>query len=513
MNKTKLKELMKIDLLNINPMLTGQIRQKTKPAENKSIYKKIIRQYIMSAVMMLVIYGLMFGLIFDYSKAPKAYDLFVFYLVILGTLQNFISVFNLFYENKDSLKMSYFPISQKEMFISKTFLTMLSSLTVLSPILLLSIKFFIDFKFNIFLAILFGILNFVVLFVFTIILNIVVAELLVRTSALYKFNTQIMVGLNIFIQNSNIMKNTTGLGPISGLLHNPLSAIIFIAVLAVIEVILGKAILEFASKNLYEHMSDIQNRKNSVRRTKVDKEPSNIGKEMFKYNKMLLSDATTITSCILFPVMFPIIMTFANLSNMRSDLGTNISDLKSLAVALSISFMYSVFIGLFPMNLQSIIVSLDGQNHDYLMSLPINKKTYLNEKVKFSALIMGALSALAILGCSLFFRVKIYFVIVAIVLNLISIFVFCRFKVAGDYKHKYVNWSSISDIMNRQSKFAYVIKMMGLSFLTIAIFSIVMFSIQSAPIKWILLGILIPWALIVIGIELYNQIGFWRKIK
>ena len=165
------------------------------------------------------------------------------------------------------------------------------------------------------------------------------------------------------------------------------------------------------------------------------------------------------------------------------------------------------------MNLQSIIVSLDGQNHDYLMSLPMNKKTYLNEKVKFSALIMGALSALAILGCSIFFRVKFYFIIVAIVLNLISIFVFCRFKVAGDYKHKYVNWSSISDIMNRQSKFAYVIKMMGLSFLTIAIFSIVMFSIQSAPIKWILLGILIPWALIVIGIELYNQIGFWRKIK
>ena len=97
--------------------------------------------------------------------------------------------------------------------------------------------------------------------------------------------------------------------------------------------------------------------------------------------------------------------------------------------------------------------------------------------------------------------------------NLISIFVFCRFKVAGDYKHKYVNWSSISDIMNRQSKFAYIIKMMGLSFLTIAIFSFVMFSIQSAPIKWILLGILVPWVLIVIGIEIYNQIGFWRKIK
>ena len=174
MNKTKLKELMKIDLLNINPMLTGQIRQKTKAAENKSIYKKIIRQYIMSAVMMLVIYGIMFGFVFDYSKAPKMFDL---------------CVFNLFYENKDSLKMSYFPINQKEMFVSKTFLTMLSSLTVLSPILLLSIKFFIDFKFNIFLAILFGILNFVVLFVFTIILNIVVAELLVRTSALYKFKS------------------------------------------------------------------------------------------------------------------------------------------------------------------------------------------------------------------------------------------------------------------------------------------------------------------------------------
>ncbi|MDU2545728.1 MAG: antibiotic ABC transporter permease, partial [Finegoldia magna] len=180
---------------------------------------------------------------------------------------------------------------------------------------------------------------------------------------------------------------------------------------------------------------------------------------------------------------------------------------------LSISFMYSVFIGLFPMNLQSIIVSLDGQNHDYLMSLPMSKKTYLNEKVKFSFTIMGVLSALAILGFSIFFRVKVYFIILAILLNLISIFVFCRFKVAGDYKHKYVNWSSISDIMNRQSKFAYVIKMMGLSFLTIAIFSFVMFSIQSAPIKWILMGISIPWALIVIGIELYNRLGFWRKIK
>ena len=67
--------------------------------------------------------------------------------------------------------------------------------------------------------------------------------------------------------------------------------------------------------------------------------------------------------------------------------------------------------------------------------------------------------------------------------------------------------------MNRQSKFAYVIKMMGLTFLTIAIFSAVMFSIQSVPIKWILMGISIPWALIVIGIELYNQFGFWRTIK
>lgn len=73
---------MKIDLLNIN-LCSGQIRQKTKAAE-QSIYKKIIRQYNVRCDDACNLRN-MFGFVFDYSKAPKMFDLFVFYLVILGT--------------------------------------------------------------------------------------------------------------------------------------------------------------------------------------------------------------------------------------------------------------------------------------------------------------------------------------------------------------------------------------------------------------------------------------------
>ncbi len=525
MNKKILKELIKVDLLNVNPTLTAQIRKKIKIQENKSIYKKIMTQYFISALTMILIYGLFFGFVIDYSKAPKAYDLFVIYLVILGTLQNFITVFNLFFENKDSLKMTYFPINQEEMFVSKTVLTMFSSLTVLSPVLLISIKFFIDFKFNIVLGIVYGILTFVVLFMFTILLNILLAELMARTSVLYKFNTQLMVGLNIFIQvvavafviivqNSSLLKATTSLGPISHLLSNPTSALIFILILGIIEIVASKFILNFASKNLYDHMEQIQNKKNSIRRTNIDKNPSNLNKELFKYNKSLLNDSTVITSCIVLPVMFPILMTFVNLGKFKESISNvDLTNLQLLAIALVISFMYSIFVGLFPMNLQSIIVSLDGQNHDYMMSLPISKKKYLLEKVKFSVKIMGTASSLTILAFSLFLGLKPIYIAIAILLNLISIWIFSKFKVASDYKHIYTNWSSISDIMNRQSRLSYTLKMMGLAFFTVTVFTVVMIAITEVNAKIILAAVSIPWALILIGFALYNALGFWKNIK
>lgn len=519
MNKKNIREIFKMDLLTINPTANVKYREKHKNDPKANIYKYILRSIILATVMMLVIYGLLYGLIFDYSKTPNVYDLVVLFILVLGISQSFMTAYTSFYENKDIANMIHMPIRQRDMFLSKILITGLNSFSIMVPMLVINAKFFYDFNFGLLASILLGIVLFLGYFISSILVSVLIIELLVKTKLFYKLKSSVLAIINFLIMTSATFfaiymqgasnRMDRSFGPLSRLLSKMMPAIIISLLLLILSLIATKFMADYFSKNFYKHLLDIQNSRPSAR--KQDIKSTNLRKELFKYNSKIIRDSTVINTSIISPAMLPIFSILPAIVGFNKS--NDIAEFPLIANnILVIAAMIICFYLLIMQNIGNIIVSLDGENYDYLMTTPLNKKNYLKAKANFTTIIMGSIYAIFALGFAIFLKANPLVLLATILMIFLSAYILSKYNVSKDYKNLMTSWGSVNEIIYRSGKTGKVIKFLVFFFLLIALFVFLIAGMLLLGEKLKTLYIFLLWLIIIAIIGLVNHLNFWKKL-
>ncbi|MDY6065166.1 MAG: hypothetical protein SPI59_02425 [Finegoldia sp.] len=520
MNKKIIKELFKLDLLTLNPVVNMKYREKHKDDPKANLPKYILKSTFLVTLMMLATYGLIYGIFFNYSKSPKTYDVIFTFLLVLGISQSFMTVYNNFYENKDIKNMIHMPISQNDIFTSKILITSINSFSIMAPMLVINIKFFYDFNFGIILSIFMAAILFLAFFMWAMILSILIIEMLVKTKIFYKIKSSILAIINlltmgsvvffiIFMQGSSAQM-ISEFGPISTTLSKIPYAIAISLILLLVAILGTRLVIDYFSKNFYSHLFQIQN----VRfdRRKNDFKTTNLRRELFRYNSRIIRDPMVINAGIIFPLMLAIITVVPSIMGFTRANGLLNDKLLRDNILIVSALMFSLYL-LIVQNLSNIIVSLDGENHDYLMTTPLDKKFYLENKSLFATSILGSIHSLCVIILAIFLKSTFKATFMAIIMTYLATYFITKYNVSRDYRNLIKSWGSVNEIIYRLGKNQQILRFLIFYIIIYLVFVVLMFIVFAFGQKINSVYFIFGWLIFISIFALLNYLRFWKKLK
>ncbi len=521
------KQIFKINLLYANPAVTTKMWKKDKYRLNPDkIYKDIgIRSYVFGSIMMLFIYSLIFMPI-DYSMFPYIVDYSILLFIVMNIFQTFTYFFNVFYESKDIEGYMTLPIDQSTVFNAKMAVVSLATMQLAIAMVSIILLYLIRIDYPIFLAVLFALIDFLLLWGIIIVLNTLVMNGLSKTAILTKFKTRIItaitvvtmilnVGFILVIQQfsnklaeKTILKKDLVYGPLTKMMtsytmHILLIVVIFLVVATLYVLSVSKLKNNFYStirklqtnivksgnkkvKNVEKEMQldnklidknkdhllgnnssqshqNINNKSldsvdnissiGDISESKLEKsEKTSFIKTMFKYNLSLINDSTVISQSILLTIMMPVLVLFPNMINIMKYGGVEFISSNKLLFAIAISIAVAVLSSVYSTGLPAIMISLDGENYNYIKSLPISEKRYFLLKYAFSVGITAIFPMLLLIATFIFLKVGLLASIIGILSMLILSFSIGSQWVIFDHKHAMTNWQNISELYSRISR-------------------------------------------------------------
>ena len=521
------KQIFKINLLYANPAVTTKMWKKDKYRLNPDkIYKDIgIRSYVFGSIMMLFIYSLIFMPI-DYSMFPYIVDYSILLFIVMNIFQTFTYFFNVFYESKDIEGYMTLPIDQSTVFNAKMAVVSLATMQLAIPMVSIILLYLIRIDYPIFLAVLFALIDFLLLWGIIIVLNTLVMNGLSKTAILTKFKTRIItaitvvtmilnVGFILVIQQfsnklaeKTILKKDLVYGPLTKMMtsytmHIFLIVVIFLVVATLYvlsvsklknnfystirklqtnivksgnkkvksvekEMQLDNKLIDKNKDHLLENNSskshqNINNKSldsvdnissiGDISESKLEKsEKTSFIKTMFKYNLSLINDSTVISQSILLTIMMPVLVLFPNMINIMKYGGVEFISSNKLLFAIAISIAVAVLSSVYSTGLPAIMISLDGENYNYIKSLPISEKRYFLLKYVFSVGITAIFPMLLLIAAFIFLKVGLLASVLGILSMLILSFSIGSQWVIFDHKHAMTNWQNISELYSRISK-------------------------------------------------------------
>lgn len=521
------KQIFKINLLYANPAVTTKMWKKDKYRLNPDkIYKDLgIRSYVFGSVMMLFIYSLIFMPI-DYSMFPYIVDYSILLFIVMNIFQTFTYFFNVFYESKDIEGYMTLPIDQSTVFNAKMAVVSLATMQLAIPMVSIILLYLIRIDYPIFLAVLFALIDFLLLWGIIIVLNTLVMNGLSKTAILTKFKTRIItaitvvtmilnVGFILVIQQfsnklaeKTILKKDLVYGPLTKMMtsytmHIFLIVVIFLVVATLYvlsvsklknnfystirklqtnivksgnkkvksvekEMQLDSKLIDKNKEHLLENNSskshqNINNKSldsvdnissiGDISESKLEKsEKTSFIKTMFKYNLSLINDSTVISQSILLTIMMPVLVLFPNMINIMKYGGVEFISSNKLLFAIAISIAVAVLSSVYSTGLPAIMISLDGENYNYIKSLPISEKRYFLLKYVFSVGITAIFPMLLLIAAFIFLKVGLLASVLGILSMLILSFSIGSQWVIFDHKHAMTNWQNISELYSRISK-------------------------------------------------------------
>ena len=106
MNK-QLIELIRVNLLYVNPQMTNKAREKGK--KGKSLSRYLMLQFVLSGLAFLLIYSVtMFAV--DFNRMPGFFTYYVALFSLLGLSQSISVIYNIFFEGNRSSSISTFAV-------------------------------------------------------------------------------------------------------------------------------------------------------------------------------------------------------------------------------------------------------------------------------------------------------------------------------------------------------------------------------------------------------------------
>lgn len=560
------KHLFFINLLYANPSYTSSLKKKHKYRYNpKLIYSDILKySYILGTIIMVVVYTPIFIPI-NFSVLPFLLDYSLGFFLLMNILQTFTFFFNVFYESRDSESYMPLPIPEKMVFTAKMAVIGLATTQLSIPILPLVAVFNVYNGMNIVLSLIYGIFAFIIFGGAVIAINSLLMQFMVKTAILSKFKTSIItfmslagIFLNVFFifklqnYNSNISqevlkKGKVVFGPISKLMANGVLQGIMLLVIAVVVIAVILFVSRGSEKSFYSSVrliqgntksgkngnakkrnisssynSDNENTKggigfdseDTVRDSVVQRTRKKRFKKakfgMFRYNLGLINDSTLITQSIVLPSFMPVMMIAPMMISNSAEI-TNVFRNNQIVFVLLIPLAIGLIVSIYPTNLCSVIVSLDRENYNYFMALPIDRRKYIFSKLQFSLLFTMLVPLIMMIGFFWYLKINILLSIVGILVLIVVTASASIHWLIFDYKNVLINWHSVNEIQNRLPRYITILVFMILISMII-VSSALIYGVSLLGSSGGVIGIVIAILTVIVGFSIHRLRKFLKQI-
>ena len=516
-----------INLLYANPMTSSNVTGRKKfQNRERAISPLILRNYMIGTVVILVLYGAMFyGT--NFFAMPSFLDSLLGIITLMNLVNNFTLFFNVFYESNDADSYMSLPISSKTVFLSKLSVVGITSAQLSVMVIPLFTKFFYDMGSNLFVAILMGLVNFILFSAFTICLNIGLMLLIAKTSLLTKLRTKIIViltviamaaniGLIILIQDytrDSINQSYFGLVgvsdlPISSLLIEPYGELIFVGVAVAIIAITYLILTRIGIKGLYKNIRRIQQGRfdgqDEKAKLKEEKSKAKLMKSdgisvqakirppfkiMLKHNMSLLKNGTLIAQ-LLVPILKPVIVVLPQIGNLQHPVVNFFLQQHGVSFMMIMGTIVAV-IGNAGNSISAMLISLDGTMYEYIKSLPLSRKSYINMKYLTSVVIQSVLPSITLLVFGLFMEMNPIAIVAGVVTFLIFNGALALLWTIYDYNHVITHWQSVNQLITRAGRvLPVIITLLGIIALVLLILLYTLLDVEEIVLDGVIAALL-----------------------
>ena len=504
------KQVFYFNLLYANPTITANAMNKKRYGDTpEEIFRGLLtKSYLMSSLFIFIVYTLVF-LVAPLREAPYILDYILLVFFLLSVLQTFTHYFNVFYVSKDIEGYMALPIEESIIYKAKMAVVAIGTIQMAIPVWSTSAIY--GYKMGLGpMSILYGFIEFILAGALVVIVNMILMELLAKTSVLYRFKNGIITTINIVASISNIaiiiflqtsrarnldvyqLGGKEDYGILSGLMKSHLGNFLLIGVMAIVIFGVYAVLMRSVNGRFYMYIRRIQEgpgQRTSIKenvkaqpdgvdleseasvdlfgeskvagqtdktsKAKKDKNDacSSLGVSLFKYNLGLINDPTVITQSIVMTCIMPIFVLLPSFLNAGKD-GNFLSimrDNSGLASAL-IALVVAIFTNAMSTSLPSIIVSLDRENYNYIKSLPISRKKYFMSKLIFSIAVNSILPLLMLVGAYIYIGIPVLDIVYALVLFIIMVVSISSLWLIYDFKNIVTDWQNVSDIYGRMNK-------------------------------------------------------------
>lgn len=233
-----------------------------------------------------------------------------------------------------------------------------------------------------------------------------------------------------------------------------------------------------------------------------------VWKTLFKYNLSLISD-TNVVSNTMMSIIFPIIMIapqFGSIKKFVSAMTPSSRGMFYIMMGIIIGILYNMY----STGLSAVILSLDGENYNYIKTLPISEKKYIKIKIVFSVLVSSTIPVLIEIVMGILLKVPVLYIISSIFTMLAVCYGMSCLWIIYDYNHILTSWQSTSEIYSRVNKALNILIIFLLMAVLGTILGIFIYFAKENTLKPIVSAIVIL-VLIFLGVAIHTLNKFMNK--
>ena len=179
-------------------------------------------------------------------------------------------------------------------------------------------------------------------------------------------------------------------------------------------------------------------------------------KTMLKYNFSTLKKSNVFSTAVFSPVLLSFVV-FVPMFKILAD-KSNLIENNKINFILVLVICISGYVSSRSNTLFSIAFSLEGENYEFMKSLPISRKMYFVSKLFFCSIVMCIMEAVVLGIFELVIGLGIGYILLSIVLLFFLISALGTFWCMYDYKNAMTEWQNITELFNRESKVVQFLK-------------------------------------------------------
>lgn len=218
-----------------------------------------------------------------------------------------------------------------------------------------------------------------------------------------------------------------------------------LVVLGIVVVLCWGIFLLLKKRALHNYLQNVLNDTSTKKDTKVTYKSSAIGKALFSHNMKIVTANKQYVMMMCYMQLMPIFMIVIPLFGVKEALNIEFQAINTLSLSMLIGVAQVLVLNLYTVS--ENLYSLERENLDYMLALPLTRKRIFQEKQRFTLLVTTL--PFIVYSVILLFILKMG-VLQFVVLLLSSLgfnYLYQLYCLLADEKHPNVNWSSEMDLL------------------------------------------------------------------